>query len=95
MCRAAHLNKQQDRAESVFASSPQYSISRHSLQKYLQMQNSSFPRMKKKTLITKKRSFHPEKRKWPLEKYQSVERATYTLNSSSIVDQNLCFFEWF
>ena len=31
MCRAAHLNKQQDRAKSVFASSPQYRISIHSL----------------------------------------------------------------
>ena len=31
MCRAARLNKQQDRAKSVFASSPQYSISIHSL----------------------------------------------------------------
>ena len=31
MCRAAHLNKQQDRAKSVFASSAQYRISTHSL----------------------------------------------------------------
>ena len=47
MCRAAHQNKQQDRVKSVFASSPQYRISRHLLQKYLRMQNSSFPRIKK------------------------------------------------
>ena len=54
------------------------------------MQNSSPPRKKKlkiKDYITKKRSFHTDKRTWPLEKYQSVvERATYTLISGSIAD---------
>ena len=42
MCRAAHLNKRQDRVKSVFASSSQYRISIHSLQKYLQMQIMAF-----------------------------------------------------
>ena len=66
MCRAAHLNKQQDRAESVFASSPQYSISRHSLQKYLQMQNSSFPRMKKKPRLLRNEAFTRTREHGPL-----------------------------
>ena len=64
----------------------------HAFQEYLQMQNRSLPRMKKKkNHITKKQSFHTDKRTWPPEKYQSVERATYTLISGSIADLNKFF----
>ena len=53
--------------------------------------------MEKKTLISRRRSFRTVKRTWPPKKYNiynniSVERATYTLISSSIADLNNFFF---
>ena len=84
MCRASHLNKRQDRVKSVFASSPQYRISIHSLQKYLQMQNNSLPRKKKKPKYLRNEAFIWT---WPFEKNQRSREETALQRAQSASSQ--------